>query len=733
MASRERAVTTSSYASTAKPSSLDKDLGLSLGGDFSEMFAGFDKRKSTILDAEKTRAKSQSPEIMSLGPASRFASSRTNAPSSITIDRKKEIEPSPYSWSSQHSRDGLITRFSPTSLDPSQNDSLPPPPVPAHGPSQVNSGSPSSFTQVPRKDVGDNGLKRTSAHYGRRQSTIDDSMDEDARLLKESANANQRLNDPGYRVRDSWALPSNSSYKVDDSVLASWETGSKQTTPKAKRAEPREIEDNMFDGQIAASANIAQRFHERQHSPPTQQAPRNRVMTPAQFERYKQDQERLRSVGGQSKDDEDEDETYDDDEDDAERARQLAKQRRKQEAHMSVYRQQMMKVTGDAAPTRPSMFASQSSPNLLNPVDGEEEDEEIPLAILQAHGFPNKNKPPMRNAGSNPNLRASSVLGGSGGSPLPVFARSLPQDPYIGAGLVNPMHRESLAFGGGSGSVSGEPSRGLPPGGLVGVIATEERSRAMRRGSPNAQGIYGPPPSNGFNGMQAPPSVTGSMYNGMGPAGPMGPMGMMNPMMMTPGDQAQIQMSQQMQQFMAMQMQFMQMMTSGQGPPVQSGHQSHNSLGEIPRPASVQQIRPGAVHQRAMTMLEPNAVPWMNRNSMYTPSIHGNGGYTPSIAPSERSNVGMPGRYRPVSQAPPLTHQNKFRTSTMMSGGLGGWQGKQALATIRPVKKSGNPSDEDDEEGWEEMAKKREKKKSSWRTKKDKDPNGLKEMLAYTQ
>jgi hypothetical protein len=606
----------------------------------------------------------------------------------------------------------------------------------------VNSDNPSSFARIPRKDVGDNGLKRTSAHYGRRQSTVDDSMDEDARLLRESANAIRRMNDPSYRVRDSWALPSTAGYKVEDSAVPNQRAGSTETTPKAKRPEPRENEDNIFDNQIAAAANIAQRYQERAQSAPiTRQTPQNRVMTPAQFERYKQDQERLRSVGGQSKDDadEDEDETYDDDEDETEKARQMAKQRRKQEAHMAVYRQQMMKVTGEAAPVRPNVFASQSSPNLLNNGDGEGEDEEVPLAILQAHGFPNKNKPPMRSSGSNPNLRAASAMGGGGGQ-LPVFARNLPQDPYFGAGLVNPMHRESLAFGGGSPSVSGEPSRGLPPGGLVGVIATEERSRAMRRGSPNAQGTYGAPPSNGFNGMgmQAPPSAAGSMYNGMGPngpVGPMGPMGMMNPMMMTPGDQAQIQMSQQMQQFMAMQMQFMQMMTNGQAPPTPGGHQSHNSIGEIPRPASAHQLHPINTHQRAMTMMEPNAAPWMNRNSMYTPSIQGNGGYAPSIAPSERSNVGLPGRYRPVSQAPPLTHQNKMnqRTSTMMSGGLGGWENKHASTTVRQVKKTGNVSDEEDEEGWEEMAKKREKKKSLWRTKKDKDPNGLHETLGYVQ
>lgn len=68
-----------------------------------------------------------------------------------------------------------------------------------------------------------------------------------------------------------------------------------------------------------------------------------------------------------------------------------------------------------------------------------------------------------------------------------------------------------------------------------------------------------------------------------------------------------------------------------------------------------------------------------------------------------------------------------------MSGGLNGWENKTGQSTIKTVKKSGNVSDEDDEEGWEEMAKKREKKKSLWRTKKDATSNGLKEILGYTQ
>ncbi|KAF4635561.1 hypothetical protein G7Y89_g2535 [Cudoniella acicularis] len=743
---RARAVTASSYASTATPPKLDeRDLGLSLGGDFSDMFTGFGNRKSVILEANESRGFSRSPDILPTGPASRsYTSNRFNHPSPLSIDKTAEVDisPSPYSWTSGHSNDGLMSNSSP-------------PPVPLHGSSPV-----------PRQlRVGasvDTGLRRASGYSGKRQSTIEygETIDEDARLLRESISASRKLNEPSYansRAQDSWMTPS-ASYQTEAPPVSSWRGGSVETTPRARKAvaSPRNDED-LFDSQIFASANLAQRFQEKSQSPPTNNAPQNKVMTPAQFERYRQDQERLRTFGGQPKDEEDpedEEETYDDDEDEAEKNKQLAKQRRKQEAHMAVYRQQMMKVTGETpsagGSSRASIFATQSSPNLAIPQlaaggksdSTEEEDEEVPLAILQAHGFPNKNKPPMRSVGSNPNLRAAvapSVAGGVVDPRLPVFARNLPEDPYFGAGLVNPMHRESLSFGGGSGSVHGGSSRGLPPGGLVGVIATEERSRAMRRGSPNQQGDFGPPPPTTFSTMTMPPrSNADSMVNGMvpgpmpqmpmGPMGPMPQMGGMGPMMLTPGDQAQIQMSQQMSQFMQMQMQFMQMMTTGgQGQPQPNGHLSQQSL-SIPRPSSPHLRPSSAQHQRAMTMMEPNAAPWMQQ-PMYAPSIHAQGaGYAPSIAPSERSNIGLPGRYRPVSHIPAI--DAKSRTSTM-SGALGGWENKNS-PTIRAVKKSGNISDDDDDEGWEEMAKKREKKKSKWRTKKD-SSSGLKEMLGYTQ
>ncbi|QSZ28541.1 hypothetical protein DSL72_003039 [Monilinia vaccinii-corymbosi] len=761
--SRTRAVTASSYASTATPPKLgERDLDLTMGDDFGDMFAGMAHRRSPVLDSPGIRGASKSPEIMPPEPALQsHATNRTNQPPPLILDKRKPVEDARYSWGSN---DGLVKSGSPPpvatrNMQHMQQPPHQPPPVPRHGPLHQIDGNqaiPRPRSSAPRPD---SALKRSSALSMRRQSALEfDGIDEDAALLRDSINASRHLGEApsNPQARKSWALPSQAAYNS-------------RVTAKTQLLGPDEDED-LFE-----SADLAQQFQERGASPPpSRQTPVNKVMTPAQFERYRQDQERLRGVGGRLKDEEDE-ETYDDDEDEAEKSKNAAKQRRKQEAHMSVYRQQMMKVTGESTPPPgpplPSMFNSMSTPNLVLGVateDGEEEDEEVPLAILAAHGFPNKNRPPtskLTSIGSNPNLRgAAQAVPGIGG-PLPVFARNLPQDPYFGAGLVYPANRESLTFGnGGSGSINGTPARGAPPGGLVGVIATEERSRAMRRGSPSPG--YGQMPPGGFTGMTPPPIMgqvpmgagalgMGQMGLGAGAGalgmGQMGPGAMPQPML-SPGDQAQIRMTEQMQSFMQMQLQFMQMMATSQGQGNQPasgapqlgplgqlgpiGHMSQPNFGEIPRPMTQQlqtsnsgpDLRPQSA-QRTMSMLEPSGMPWMQQHGQgYAPSIHAQGnGYAPSIAPSERSNIGLPGRYRPVSQIPVM--DAVARTSTM-SGALGGWESKHASTTIKTVQRVDN-DDEDDEEGWAEMKKKREQKRSVWKSKKD--TSGLSEMLGYAQ
>ncbi|KFX96474.1 hypothetical protein V490_03328, partial [Pseudogymnoascus sp. VKM F-3557] len=280
-----------------------------------------------------------------------------------------------------------------------------------------------------------------------------------------------------------------------------------------------------------------------------------------------------------------------------------------------------------------------------------------------------------------------------------------------------PANRESLALGSGSqyGGTGGGPR--AQPGGLVGVIASEERSRALRRGSPNPAGEYPAMPAGmglGYSG--------GARTPGLG-AMPQDPAAM----------QAQIAaMQAQLQQSMEMQFQFFQMMAGaappmpGQGPPgmmpqgmmpqqgmpPQGGAPQLGGMGRTstmgstlgfggafpPGPRSV-----AGGMQRPVTMLDPRG-----------------GAYAASIAPSERSNVGMPDRYRPVSHMP-AESGNGIAAPRMSVLAVGG--GKGPTVTVRPVE-----GEEDEEDAWEEMKRQKEKKKSIWRMKREKKGTGMEDL-----
>ncbi|KUI66594.1 hypothetical protein VM1G_01785 [Cytospora mali] len=763
---RARATTTSTDA-TVTPPRLDQDNGFDLGSSFGKMFSGFDKRSSAMtLDDENGRHVLQ--------PAAATAA-RFNAPSPIHVDTSR-IEPPPRSWAShrsQHSSDNLLSA-SPHTASPTKENAPPPvpkdapPPVPRHADIRV---------QGPGQSSSENILKRTSAMFSGRRKSVginldthedegeDEGDDLDTALLAVSrymSDTNSRSPTPtevvGGRYRRNEEM-SGPGYKVVSS----------------QKFDSRD-DDNLFDN---VPLNT-ERFNKPQQPQQTQTESQttHKVMTTSEFEKYRKDKEvekrraeMDRAREQPSDEDEEDDINYDDDEDEVEKSKQLAKQRRKQEAHMSVYRQQMMKVTGDnsdAPPTRPGMQTSFSTPNLTVPEfsknpssDVSEDDEEVPLAILAAHGFPNKNRPPTRlmNMSSNPNLRQAaqpsyqrpgSAIGHAQGGSLPPFARGLPQDPY---GLVNAPTRESFALGGGI--PAGHPSP-LPPGGLVGVIASEERSRALRRGSPQV------PQMDNFPGMQS-----------MGPGG-FDPIHGIPPQMMypppapmvSPGEQAQIQLNQQMAQFMQMQMQFMQMMagnnSSVNGPPRSAGHVGSNSISSTPGMTGMGMGMPtgmdtnmgghspflelptldarGDLHGRTMSMVQPSSASWLQAPQPgYAGSIRAQGdGYAPSLAPSERSNVGLPGRYRPVSHVPTASTTTATITADhsrkTMSGARSPYSESQTLRVVEksPSKNSSMTSssarvevDDDDEEGWAAMKAKRDQRKSAWRVRKTLAPGEL--------
>ncbi|KAK4449386.1 hypothetical protein QBC34DRAFT_89237 [Podospora aff. communis PSN243] len=706
---RSRA-TTSSTATTVTAPRVD-DVDLDMGGDFSKILLGNDKRASVA-----TVKPGLAPRALTV--------SRATQPAPIQIDNGTKVEAAPHSWSSHHSNDQLLNSTSPSL--PQQPTESAPPPVPHHTSLPGNPGR----TAAPSSRAGS---RRPSFAHN------DEGEDEEERLLRDSLSTVNRFMSG---KQPAAATPSTSRYR---------------------RNEDHDDEDSLFDTSHTYSARSANRFASPRSSPQQN----HKVMTPAEFESYRKDKERqdkerredTYNYRPKADDDDDDHDNYEEDEDDLEKAKQQAKQRRKQEAHLSVYRQQMMKVTGEAAnATRPSLQISFSTPNLpnlpsLNPgpspeantADNSDEDEEVPLAILAAHGFPNRNRAPTRLSTmmSNPNLRAaaqpsyqrpSSAMGeGAGPSNprLPAFARNLPQDPFLGAGLIRNSVRESFALGG------GQPGAAVPPGGLIGVIANEERSRAMRRGSPQydpQNPVPGAVPFDPVGGIPA-----NMMYqNHAGPS-------------LTPGDQAQIQMTQQMQQFMQMQMQFMQMMAgqNGNGPSPGAGHMAAQSMGNLSTMSGMSAMGgmpmrtstlgvPGAggpemmrhsfvgndslldlprgdMHMRTMSMVQPSSASWIqlpqNPNPGFAPSIRiQGGGYAPSIAPSERSNIGLPGRYRPVSHAPPpVPNPGHLRKSSTMSG---------AIPPISVTKSGAASDEEDDEEGWEAMKAKRDKKKSLWKTKK---------------
>lgn len=741
--------TTSSTDATVTPPQLEQDFRLDLGGSFSKMLLGFDKRSSAMALRDESERQVLQPSAMTGG--------RVNAPSPIQIDRVSHVEPPQHSWASHRSDDNLLA-----------NENAPPP-VPKHGDPLPRRA------QGPNTSASDSILKRTSAIFGGRRKSINALDANNGDDLDTSLLAVNRFMSSDPNSRSTTPLEAIGRQRNNDESSGSGYTVVPPKSPASKLDFAED--DNMFDNIPLTTSRLT-----TPRQPPAKKIEaqaQNKVMTPLEFEKYRKDKEvetrraevdRAREQVVDHEDDEEED-IYEDDEDEMEKSKQVAKQRRKQEAHMTVYRQQMMKVTGesaDAFPMRPGMNASFSSPHLTVPEssrnpssDNSEDDEEVPLAILAAHGFPNKHRPPTRlnNMMSNPNLRQAaqpsyqrpgSAQGPvpTGNGPLPPFARGLPQDPY---GLVNTSVRESFALGGGVPAGQNPPA---PPGGLVGVIANEERARSLRRGSPQVSqmdSFQGSPAMGpgGFDPMQGIPQQM--MY----------PQAMqmqqMQNMMLSPGDQAQIQLSQQMSQFMQMQMQFMQMMSGqnsqGLEPPRSAGHMNSQSLNQIPNMTGMNGMGVGMdmnngasgsflelptmdsargdMAGRTMSMVQPSSSSWLQppaaHNAGYAGSIRGQG-YAPSVAPSERSNVGLPGRYRPVSNMPPSsTTPDHGRTKSFMSGAMSplGDNNKTPKADASRKSPTKEDADDDDEEGWAAMKAKRDKKKSSWRVKKNVAPSDL--------
>ena len=592
-----------------------------------------------------------------------YDSPSLHTPPPIPAHRSQEFELSPHSWTSENSDDKLILRSDPVESPYSSNE---------HNTSS-NPASPILLNSRKRPK------SEWSANRGMRSGKdghTPSMVDEDAQLVRRSVirrsgdvklNYDRENDKPGYNGAS--LLESAKTY---ESKLQA--NGTSDHT--IQDGESMSINTPSNYPNIAEPADFNRRRFSRSNTEPITENDLRKSSYSLQSETHAE---------ANAAQVEDEETVFMSENTNAINGKRRSREQRKKEADMIVYRQQMEKIGGvrlevstaqdtpqiERISVKPPDLYHRLSGNAVNDNEGksdedgdedgdEDDDYEIPLAVLQAHGFPNRSRPPSKPIGSassfvlrppDPTDNKSTAKRTSPvpavdhrQSQLPPFAKHLPQDPYAPSNSNVPHltagDRSSYARR----STTSIPSRtghslaGIPTGGLVGVIADEERARALRRGTPNAFGGYGQSP------LQ-----TGSQMGYM--AG--------DPGMQSNSDALVQQLSQNMLMLQAQmqQMMYSQMNASQQTPVGMMNAQAAaaDSSGYFPangRPAS---FVSGAPSINSANWHIPNtrasiAVSNFSPASFHSPaSVPHIETYAPSIAPSERSNVGLSARYRPVS------------------------------------------------------------------------------------
>ncbi|KAF1832904.1 hypothetical protein BDW02DRAFT_501978 [Decorospora gaudefroyi] len=710
---RSRAMTTSSYASTAVPPKLEADLNF--GGFEDDMFSHLSRKESPELPRETAGR-------------SLLSEKRTFQAEPIRIHPQRDIEPPLKSWESRGSADNLMA--SPRS----DNDSPPPPPPPHKYSSYAPIASESPTLQSPPT------FEHSDAHF------VSTSFMERKPFGKNSVEP--QTNSISSSSANSYETP----YTSRSATASSTTTN---TTPKAAvipTASPYTDadEDDLFAPAKSAPKSeapatrkvIASKVENKSPSAPSRPSG-GRVMSQAEFREY-QKRRMTQPPAEESSDEED----YEDEEE-AIRKREEEEVMRRKNQQMHFAREAMRRSTtasGNLESAPDGMgFPSETSMNAE-----EWEDEDVPLGILAQHGFPSqaRNKFPSQPTNAMPSYipdRPASVGAMSQRASqmnLPAFARHLPQDPYgssfIGGGLVRPTNRESMGFNGlahGSGSVAGDSiaggmpqqmmyqEAGMSQPSLVDQIQMRDMTKQKYMGGASAKKPQGGP----FTGVlgqqmnangQAQNSTRMSQMPMMNNMNPMNMMGGQMPMMgmnqmgypVPQGNDymQQMQQFQQMQQMIAMQqmqLQMMQQQPQQQDPRMSmalpNGYAGSTMGGgsflNVPngqgRPMSFMSTSGNRPQQRAMSYVGPSA------------------GYTPSIAPSERSNIGLSARYRPV-----VNHSDATSNGTSMTLQASGGANTARPGVIKGILKKSSPGpqmnvgDVDDaDEDWSRMAARKNK------------------------
>ncbi|KAF2185131.1 hypothetical protein K469DRAFT_577936 [Zopfia rhizophila CBS 207.26] len=698
--SRPRAMTTSSYASTAVAPKLETDLNFDKSG-FDDLFSGLERKNSPDFEPSSGR--------------SLLAGKRTFQAEPIKINRELEVDPPPKSWDSRGSGERLIA--SPT------EDHSPPPPVPPHKYTPVASESPN--------------LRSSGAFE-----------DEDAKLVRQSFIARKSIVESSPEQNPT---PMSSSSAPSLQTPLSSRSASNNTTPKAALHETTvslsdDEDDNLFaprqTNYVPQKKPAAPVLKENVPPPPSVPGePGRRVITLAEFRAQKEYQ--MSQPAENSSDSED----YEDEEEAIQKREQeeLAQRKRQQ---MQLAREHLRRsTTAPGDPNRPSSRSETPSmgfPSETSLHAADWEDEDIPLGILYEHSFPGKGKPPAKPPNAAPSYFLSSTPGlperpASAGAASnrvsqayrPPFARNLPADPhasFIGGDLVQQGNRESMGFNRSAASVHGDSLAmtgfGSAPTmpqfvSLVDQIQLKDMQKAKYTGGASSKTPQSGPftgalgsQMNGMNStMMSPQRMSQMPMQGMNPM-----MGMNQPMMGMMGMNQMNQMNSmgypmqqqnpellQMQQIIQMQqMQLQQMSQMNRMSMIQPNPMMNQNLG-LPN----MNQRPMSIASNIAPLQQQQQRPLSTPGQLGTQSagfqMPANNGYTPSIAPSERSNIGLSARYRPVVTGNQDGVSTISSTTLQASGGAEGMKVKGILKKPSPVPQIavGRQDDEDDWGGLE--------------------------------
>ncbi|KAF5986558.1 hypothetical protein FCOIX_1372 [Fusarium coicis] len=447
-------------------------------------------------------------------------------------------------------------------------------------------------------------------------------------------------------------------------------------------------------------------------SPPTSRIGHGKVMTAAEFEalqkRKAREEAERRFYGGE----EDDDKVDYDCIDDTEAVNRQKAQRKKQQAYLDGgYRQQMMKSTNgpDLPPLRGhSRISSSWSMRSFKTFQGlrednipkhgnEDEDEDVPLALLQIQRRSTSKAPSIINFGQTRGESISQLLHldnmrHNSRTPMPAFARGLPQDIFAAAPQTAwPLNNQQLI-----------------PGGLVGVIASEERAKKARRAPPSTGFQPLPDTNEAFNWGQAATQPVG-IARSFGLPGTQTPMTFSTPQ--TPVAVPQLPpltSNQEVFNFLQAQTEVLRSMAT-------MNQRSNRPWNAFSSQQSVMNMGPpGAGSTYAMSLYAPSNYAKSNyAPSNYARSVYQQPGrYAASVAPSERNTVGLPSRYRPVSKAvsqaiPAKASKNDDRMS------LGNWEDNRSNVPRTNVAVEQDSTDDDDDDAfWRAKREKRDRRRA---------------------